>query len=467
MPSPVPSRPHRQVIRGARLWSQDPEIGELPKADVLIEEDRIAAVAADLGPLDAEEIPARDRILLPGFVDTHRHTWQSLVRHMSTDWTLPQYFSGVRGVLGKVYEPDDMYAANLVGMLDALDSGITTIVDWSHNNNTPEHADAAIQAVFDAGIRCVWGYGNSNDEWLPVSDVPQSRDVVRIAEKWFSSADQLVSLALAPRGPQFATKAATLQDFGLARELGIPVTVHAGDGAWGKSQPLIWMDANGLADARTTYVHGNMLTDEEFDIIARTGGSISVAPELEMHMGHGTLSTLRARDRGIPVSLSIDVCTSVGGDIFSAMRAMLAGSRYLVNLAALEKNEAVDPLPLTAVEVLGFATQGGATAAWLGDSVGSISVGKKADLVLLRTDVYGMTPMNYTAGAVVESGNAQLVDSVWVDGRRVKRDGVLVGHDFQEVRALADAARDRLLDRSGVTDPGAWQPPVYAAPDGE
>jgi 5-methylthioadenosine/S-adenosylhomocysteine deaminase len=424
-------------------------------------------VAPSLGPLDAEEIAGRDRILLPGFVDTHRHTWQSLIRHMSTDWTLPQYFSGVRGVLGKAYQPEDMYAANLVGMLDALDSGITTVVDWSHNNNTPQHADAAIQGVFDAGIRCVWGCGNSNDEWLPVSDIPQSRDVVRIAEQWFSSTDQLVTLALAPRGPQFATKEVTLQDFHLARELSIPVTVHLGDGAWGRGRPMLWMAEHSLADERTTYVHCNMLADEEFDIIARTGGAISVAPELEMHMGHGPLATLRARDRGIPVSISIDVCTSVGGDIFSAMRAMLTGSRYLVNLAALEAGEAVDPLPLTATEVLEFATQAGATAAWLGDQVGSITVGKKADLVLLRTDVYGMTPLSYVAGGVVESGNPQLVDTVWVDGKVVKRDGTLVGHSWRAVHAQADQALDRLLKRAGITEPGTWQPPVYAPPDGD
>jgi cytosine/adenosine deaminase-related metal-dependent hydrolase len=210
-----------------------------------------------------------------------------------------------------------------------------------------------------------------------------------------------------------------------------------------------------------------MLADEEFDLIAETGGALSIAPELEMHMGHGALSTLRARDRGIPVSISIDVCTSVGGDIFSSMRALLAGSRYLVNLDALAADKAVDPLPLTAVEVLSFATQGGATAAWLGDRTGSVTIGKKADLVLLRTDTYGMAPLNYLAGAVVESGNPQLVDTVFVDGKIVKRDGKLVGHDFARVRQLAEQARDRVLGRAGVTDPGGWQPAVYAAPDGE
>ena len=455
---------NRYVIRGAWVLSQDPKIGDLRSADILIENDLIVAIAPDLGPLDAEEIDGTDRFALPGFVDTHRHTWQSLIRHMSTDWTLPQYFSGVRGVLGKEYSPEDMYAANLIGMLDALDSGITTLVDWSHNNNSPEHADGAIQGAIDSGIRCVWGYGNSNDEWLPVSDIPQSQDVKRIAEQWFSSPNQLLTLALAPRGPQFATKEVTLKDFALATDLDIPVTVHAGDGAWGKSLPIFWMKENGLATNRTTYVHCNALSDAEFDIIRDTGGAISIAPELEMHMGHGRLATLRGRDRGIPVSLSIDVCTSVGGDIFSSMRAALAGTRYLVNLDAFDKGISI-ALPITAVEVLNFATQGGATAAWLGDQVGSLIPGKKADVVLLRTDVYGMQPLNYAAGAVVESGNAQLVDTVFVNGKLVKRDGKLLHHDFDHVRQLAEKARDRVLARAGIDEPGLWQPELYATPD--
>ncbi|MEN3357090.1 MAG: 5-methylthioadenosine/S-adenosylhomocysteine deaminase [Mycobacteriales bacterium] len=454
----------RHVIRGAWVLTQDASAGDLSTADILIEGNRIAAVAPDLGPLDAEEVSGADRIALPGFVDTHRHSWQSLIRHMSTDWTLAQYFSGVRGVLGKAYEPEDMYAANLIAAVEALDSGITTLVDWSHNNNTPQHADAAIQAIVDSGIRAVWAYGNSNDEWLPVSDVPQSRDVVRIAERWFSSTDQLVRLALAPRGPQFATPAVSEQDFALAQELGIPVTVHVGDGLWGKSGPVRWMDQHGFATDRTTYVHCNTLGDDEYDIIARTGGAISIAPELEMHMGHGRLATLRARDRGIPLSLSIDVCTSVGGDMFSAMRAVLAGTRYLVNVAAVDAGEVVDPLPLTATEVLRFATRGGATAAWLGDDIGSLTPGKRADVILLRTDVYGMRPFNYPAGAVIESGNPNLVDTIFLDGKLVKKDGALLGHDFSRVSQLATDARDRVLTRAGVTEPGRWQPEVYAAP---
>jgi cytosine/adenosine deaminase-related metal-dependent hydrolase len=449
------------VIRDAHVLSQDPAVGDLPRADLLLADGLIVAIGPDLGPLDAQSVDGAGCIALPGFVDTHRHSWQSLIRHMSTDWTLPQYFSGVRGVLGRAYQPDDMYAANRLAMLEALDAGITTIVDWSHNNNSPDHADAAVSAVLDSGIRAVWAYGNANDEWLPVSDVPLSRDVVRVAERWFTGRDQRVTLALALRGPQFATPEATAHDFALARELDVPVTVHVGDGTWGRSRPLDWLDARGLADARTTYVHCNTIADDEFDVIARTGGAVSVAPELEMHMGHGELATLRARGRGITTGISIDVCTSVGGDMFSAMRAMLAGTRYLVNLDALDRDTAIERLPLTATDVLRMATADGARVAWLADQVGSLTPGKRADVILVRADGVSMRPLNYPAGAVIESGHPGLVDTVFVDGVPVKRGGRLLGPDVAGVIARAEQARDGLFARAGVTDPGRWVPPVY------
>ena len=238
--------------------------------------------------------------------------------------------------------------------------------------------------------------------------------------------------------------------------------MHVGDGAWGKGLPVKWMRDNGLATPTTTYVHCCALADEEFDIIAGTGGAVSCAPELEMHMGHGRIAALRAQQRGIPTSISIDVCTSVGGDMFSAMRALLAGSRYLFNIAALDEDRVVDVLPITSLDVLGYATRGGARAAWLGDKVGSLTPGKAADVILVRTDTWGMQPLNYPAGAIVESGHPMLVDTVLVDGEVVKRDGKLVHHDFAHVRRLAEEARDRLMARAGIAHPGEWLPEVYA-----
>jgi cytosine/adenosine deaminase-related metal-dependent hydrolase len=240
--------------------------------------------------------------------------------------------------------------------------------------------------------------------------------------------------------------------------------VHVGDGAWGRSRPLAWLDGHGFADDRTTYVHRNTIADDEFDVIARTGGAVSIAPELEMHMGHGRLATLRARERGITSAISIDVCTSVGGDMFSAMRALLAGTRYLTNIDALDADVVIERLPLTATDVLAMATREGARAAWLGDAVGSLTPGKRADVILVRTDNLAMRPLNYPAGAVIESGNPALVETVFVDGVPVKRDGRLVGHDLGRVIRLAEEARDRVFARAGVRDPGRWQPPVYAPP---
>jgi cytosine/adenosine deaminase-related metal-dependent hydrolase len=369
----------------------------------------------------------------------------------------------VRGVLGRLYGPEDMYAANLVGALEALDSGITTLVDWSHNNNTPDHADAAIGALKDAGLRAVFAYGNANDEWLPVSDVPHSDDVKRIKGEHFSSEDQLVTLAMALRGPQFVTPEVNRHDFDLAREAGVPITVHVGDALWGLNGPIRQLDEAGQLGADITYVHCNTIGDDEFDLIARTGSAISVAPELEMTMGHGHLATLRAMERGIPVSISIDVCTSVGGDMFSAMRAILAGTRYQVNLKAIEDRTTVDPLPLLATDVLRFATMGGARAAWMEDKIGSLTPGKRADLLLVRTDTWSMVPLNNPSGAVVESGNPNLVDTVLVEGRVVKRDGKLTDHELARVRALAEEARDRIMTTAGIANPGKWLPELYEA----
>lgn len=450
-------------MRGGHVVTMDPEIGTIAKGDVLIEDGLIVDVAPNVEASGVVELDATGRIVMPGFVDTHRHTWQSLIRHVATDWTLAQYFSGVRGVIGGLYSSDDMYIANLIGALEALDAGITTLVDWSHNNNTPDHADAALDGILASGIRSVFAYGNSNDEWLPVSDVPHSHDVKRIAREHFSSRDQLVTLAMALRGPQFSTAEVTRHDFELAREIGIPITVHVGDGLWGLSDPVGELHRMGQLGPDITFVHANTIADAEFDLIRESGGAVSVAPELEMHMGHGRLAALRAIERGIPTGLSIDVYTSVGGDAFSAMRSVLSASRYETNLQAIEDREVVKELPLFAMDVLEMATTGGARAAWLDGTVGMLRPGLAADVIAIRADGLSMTPLNDPVGAVIESGNPQLVDVVFVGGRLLKFDGVLIGQDVHRIRSLAETARDGLFARAGIEDPSSWIPEPYEA----
>ena len=447
------------LFRGTTLISMDPVIGDQRAWDVLVDDGRIARVAPAIDCPDAEVIEAAGKLLLPGFVDTHRHTWQCLLRNSAVDWSLGQYLAGVRGVMGYAYTAQDMYVANYLGALEALDAGITTLYDWSHNNNTPEHADAAIAGLQDAGIRAIFGYGNANREWMPVSDLPTDfDDLRRVQKRYFSSKDQLLTLAFAARGPQYATMPVTEVDFRTAHEMGLAITVHTGSGHWGFNRPVEKLRNSGLLYRDTVYVHCCTIGDDELDMIRDSCGHVSCSPEVELNMGQGWPSTLRALAAGLQPSISIDVTTSIGGDMFSAMRAMMAAARASVNAEALAERRVLDRPAITSRDVVGFATLAGARACAMDSLVGSISVGKQADLVLLDTNTVGMMPMNYPVGAVVEAGHPGLVEAVTVGGRFVKRGGKLQGVDMAALRRQVESARDALFARAGVPSDGTWFP---------
>lgn len=452
----------RILIHGATILTLDPKIGDL-RGDILIEGSRIVAVSPSIPAEDAETIPAQRMIALPGFVDSHRHTWQSLLRGAAIDWTLAQYFAGIRGVMGRLYTPDDMYVANHIGALEALDAGITTLYDWSHNNNTPDHADEAVRGLKDAGLRAVFGYGNANDEWIPPSTLPTNfSDVERVRRSHFSSDDQLVTMAFAARGPQFTTLDITADEFRRARDLGLRITVHVGDGIWGTTRPVVQLASRGLLGDDITYVHCNTLTDEDFRQIGDSGATASISPEVELQMGHGFLATVKLLGVGVRPSLSIDIVTSIAGDMFGAMRMLLAGTRAVVNDAALRERRIVDPLPLMSRDVLEFATVQGARACGLEAKAGSLTPGKAADIVLLDTDSLNLIPMNNPKGVVVECAHVGNVDTVIVGGRIVKRDKRLLGIDLQQLRTRVDAARDGLFRRANVLSDGSWLPRPFS-----
>jgi 5-methylthioadenosine/S-adenosylhomocysteine deaminase len=359
--------------------------------------------------------------------------------------------------MGGLYTPADNYIANLLGALDALDSGITTLYDWSHNNNSPEHSDASVQGLKDSGIRGVFGYGNSNAEWFPPNTLPTNYDDFRrVRREHFSSDGQLVTMAMAARGPQFTTLDITEQDFKVAREMGVRITVHVGDGIWGMTSPIVQLNSRGLLNNDTTYVHCNTIADDEFKLVGDTGGTASIAPEVEMHMGHGLPPALKLLAAGIRPSISIDVVTTVPGDMFNAMRALIAGTRLIVNMKALEDRKGVDALPLTSRDVLEFATLEGARACGLDHKTGSLTPGKEADIVLISTDSMNLIPMNNPVGGVVEFANAGNVDSIFVAGKARKRNGKLLDVDFASFRKKVDAARDGLFARADVPTDGSW-----------
>ncbi|MBB5826045.1 amidohydrolase family protein [Micromonospora carbonacea] len=430
--------------------------------DVLVRDGRIAAIGRDLDVPDAERIDVSGRIVMPGLVDTHRHTWQSVVRNIASDWTLDQYLVGLHAGLSRYFRPEDTYAGNLLGALEALDSGVTTLLDWSHNLFTPEHTDAAIDALEEAGLRAVFSHGGGAPQWGGVmpSPVPHpADDVRRLRSGRFAANDGRVTLGLALRGPQFSTMDVTVADFALARELDLRVSVHVGDGHWGKTRPVHRMNAAGLLAPTTTYVHCNTLAEDELKLIADTGGSASVATDVEMQMGHGWPATGRLLAVGVQPSLSVDVCSSIGGDMFTTMRTTLAVQRATDNHAAVEAGEAPERVKLACSDVLRFATIEGARANGLGDVTGSLEVGKAADIVVLAGDTLATTPVNNPFGTIVYAAHPGLVRDVLVDGRFVKRDGRLVGVDLDRLRALAEASRDHVIgSMAGAEIGGRWQP---------
>lgn len=452
----------RTLLRGGTVITSARAGEVLTDTDILIGADgNIEAIGRGLDAGDATVIDVSGRIVHPGFVDTHRHTWQSVVRHVASDWSLTEYLAGLHTGLSKHFRPEDTYVGNYLGALEALDSGITTLVDWSHNLATPAHADAAVQALMETGMRAVFAHGGGAQQWgaLPSTNNHPAEDARRVRDEYFSSDDQLVTMALALRGPQFVVPEVNTHDFQLAQELDLRVTVHVGDGYWGKSGPIRKLKADGFLSDRITYVHCNTLGDDELDMIAESGGTASVSPDVEMQMGHGFPATGRLLKAGIRPTFSIDVCSSNGGDMYGTMRTAIGMQRALDNAPSVETGEVLERIGLSVTEVIRFATIDGANAAGLGHRTGSLEVGKAADIVVLDNRSLALTPMNNPIGAVVYSAHPGLVRDIFVQGKQVKKDGVLVGVDIDALRKRAEASRDYIVGEMPEAKlDGSWHP---------
>ncbi|WP_416981003.1 amidohydrolase family protein [Streptomyces sp. T028] len=413
----------RFLLRNGYVVDTEPLPVARPATDVLIEGDRIVEVGPGLSADGATVIDATDRIVLPGFVDTHRHLWQTAVRAGAVDLDLGAYMGVVLGRYGPRFRPQDVHAATLVGGLEALDAGVTTLIDYSHALHTPEHADAAVDALHTAGLRAVLGYG------FPVRGEHGPDDVRRIRSGRLHDDQARVTMALAPLGPSFSPIETVTADWQLADELDLPLTLHVSSGPVA-TRPITALREHGLLRANTLYVHGNSLDDDELKLIAESGGTASVTPATEAQMGVGAPVAGRLRNVGVTVGLGADAVSSLPGDMFSVMRAALLASQI------------ADDSPLTAGDVLKMATLDGAAALGLADRIGSLRPGKQADVILLRlSDLNMLTAERDPIGAVVTAANADNVDTVLVAGQIVKAGGKLVHGDVaQAARALRATA---------------------------
>jgi cytosine/adenosine deaminase-related metal-dependent hydrolase len=306
----------------------------------------------------------------------------------------------------------------------------------------------------------VFGYGNSNDEWLPVSTVPHSHDAKRIREQYFAGDSGRVTMQLAPRGPQYATLEVTDHDLRLARELGLRMSMSVGDGEWGKGRPVAQMAELGWLGPDIGYVHCTNLADDELMMIADSGGTAVVSPDIEAQMwGHPAIN--RLLDAGLFPSISVDCVTSIAGDLFGVMRTALCVQRALDHLEADHRGEPLDELRLSARQVLELATIGGARFCGLEDRIGSLTPGKQADVVVIDTRGIHLSPVNNPVGTVVLAAGRGDVDTVLVAGEVVKRRGALVGVDVARVRALAETARDHVVAAAGIPVDTNWIPGSY------
>jgi cytosine/adenosine deaminase-related metal-dependent hydrolase len=446
----------------------DPELGDFYGGDVLIEDERIAAVGPSVDAGEAEIVDASDCIVLPGFVDSHRHTWETVIRGIAPDVSLAGYFDIVLDQLAPAYRPEDVYAGNYLGALEAIDAGVTTVLDWSHISNTPEHSDEAIRGLRDARLRAVYCYGNPNTslaDWWYTSTLKSPDDIRRVRGRYFSSDDGLLTLAMGTRGPGFCTEEVVRHDWELAREVGAPISVHVGMGPYaGRFAMVSQLSDMGLLGPDTTYIHCNYLSDDEFKLIADTGGKVSIAPTVEMIMGHGTPPTARALRHGLRPSLSIDVVTTVPGDMFTQMRFLFAQDRLLSHEAAFAAGSEEEPQLLSSREVLEFATIEGARVCGLEGRTGSLTPGKQADVVVLRCDHSNTYPIIDPVSTVVLQADTRNVDTVLVAGEALKRDGRLVGGDLRRARDLAATSLEYLLGHTTIQP--TWVQSAKAAPAG-
>ena len=428
----------------------------LPTGDVLVEGDRIAAIAPSLVAPDAETIDCAGHFVLPGLVNAHMHTWQTALRSVAANWTLLEYFRHVHAGLATVFTPDDIYIATLAGALNQLDHGVTTLVDWCHNNPTPAHTDAAVAALQQTGIRAAFFHGSPKPDPKPgephFSEVPHpSAEIERLMRGSLSSHDGLVTLGMAVLGPHYSTLDVSAHDFALARDLGLVASMHQGGGE--AKTPGGWetLMQRGLVGPHINIVHGNNLTDAQLRALVDLGVSFSITPENEMAQGHGHPITGRLRALGSGPSVGVDLESLISGDMFTVARMALASQRALDN-AAERLNSGGIPATSTvpAAEAFDWITTRGAAMLGQGDRIGSLAPGKQADIAVMSLGPLAMWPVHDPVATVVMQGSGARVRDVLVAGAFAKRSGKLQWPDLAGVRSRLAESGERILSRLKV-----------------
>jgi 5-methylthioadenosine/S-adenosylhomocysteine deaminase len=447
----------RTLIRGGAVVTMDRRIGDLGVGDVLIENETIAAVAPRIpAPEGAQIIDAADCIVMPGLVNAHVHTWQSALRGIAADWTVAKYMAAMHRGLATLFRPEDIYIANLMGALNQIHSGTTTLVDWCHNNPTPEHTDAAIEGLAESGIRAVFLHGSPKPNPKPgqkhFSEIPMPRtEIERLRKGRFASDEGLITFGLAILGPYYSIYEVTRQDVLLAREFDLLASMHVGGGTPITPGGFERLARDGLIRGKFNVVHGNDLLPDAIRMVADAGGLFTVTAEIELQMGYGHPLTGQLLALNSPVSIGSDVEPAARGDVFTAMRVTLQHERNRRTMEIhAQTGSRPEAIPVTCRQALEWATINGAKMLGLEARIGSLSPGKQADITIVRAGDLNVFPVHDpVASAVMQAGVAN-VDTVLIAGRVVKRSGHLLYGDLERKKSALRDSGQRILAECGL-----------------
>lgn len=439
----------KTLITNAYVITMDRSRTTYSNGEVLIGDDKIIALGHNLPSDGAEVIDANGGIVMPGFIDNHRHMWQTNLRSMLTDWTLHEYMRGIRFSISPVLTPDDIGAGNYIGALEALNAGVTTVFDYSHSNNSPDHATAGVEALQRSGMRAVYGYGLvpapvEHPAFVTVDD--RIKDAHRIHDELLSSPDALVTMGMALTETGLIPWSSSVKEITAALEMGVPQSIH-NNNYFGVtvSQGVVPMHQAGLLGPTQLHVHCNTSTREEFKMLADAGCTIVSTPDTEIQMGMGHPVFNEAKELGIRSTVGCDIITLNGGDIVGQLRLGLQDTRVRVNDTFNARKEMPLTLETSSMDALAWGTINGAEALGLGSVTGSLEPGKQADVIIIGGDEPNMWPINEEPGMVVFHSHPADVRTVFVAGNVVKKDGRLVGVDYAAARRLAEDSRDRIM----------------------
>jgi len=438
----------RILIKGGVVMSVDDAIGNFAKGDVLIEGDKIVEVAAHIEAGDARMIDASGKIVMPGFIDTHHHQFETGLRSALADAIVvndgkPEnarnYYEAMLLGFSQHYRPEDVYINELYGGLAQLDAGVTTVMDVSQIHHSAEHSDAAIQGLRDAGRRGVFGYFEG---WWDGKEHPGGAR--RIREQYFSSEDQLLTMVM---GGEIYIEG--YEDmWAIGRELDLQIALHVVT-TFGMTPTFDALAKKGVFGPDNIFIHMTGMTDDAWKAAADAGAHVSLSVPIEMHMRHGEPPIQKALDLGMSVSLSSDVECTMSADFFTQMRGLITLQRMRANERALSGDEGHPALMRTA-DAIRHATIEGAKGLRLDKKTGSLTPGKDADIILLDAEAINVAPLNNAAGAVVTLMDRSNVDTVMVAGKIRKWQGRLLGHDMDKLGRELAASRDYIFEKAGV-----------------